>query len=172
MEPEALTTMIWFTSDTHFHHARVIEYCNRPFADVEEMNEELVRRWNDRVGKGDVVYHLGDFALGPREKLAPTVARLNGAIILVRGNHDRSRSAMLSAGFPVVVPDAILVVDGATLFLHHQPILDFAKLNRADLHLCGHIHNEWARQGDIINVGVDVRDFRPQTLPELLANPA
>lgn len=56
--------MDFFTSDTHFGHVNIILYCNRPFASVLEMNEQVIARWNDRVGPRDTVYHLGDFAMG------------------------------------------------------------------------------------------------------------
>lgn len=51
---------IYFTSDNHFGHERVIGFDNRPFASVEEMDAEMIRRWNAKVGKGDLVYFLGD----------------------------------------------------------------------------------------------------------------
>lgn len=81
--------MIFFTSDTHFGHARIIELCNRPFASVEQMNEEIIRRWNEIVMPWDEVYHLGDVALGKIDDSLPVVSRLNGYKTLVSGNHDR-----------------------------------------------------------------------------------
>ena len=55
---------IFFTSDTHFHHDNIIRFCNRPFKDVYHMDEELIKRWNEKVGPDDIIYHLGDFAWG------------------------------------------------------------------------------------------------------------
>ena len=54
----------FFTSDHHFGHAKIIEYCKRPFSSVEEMNQVMIDRWNEVVGPDDHVYHLGDFAFG------------------------------------------------------------------------------------------------------------
>lgn len=79
----------FFTSDTHFGHARIIELSNRPFIDVDHMNTEIVRRWNETVMPNDIVFHLGDVALGPIAESLPIVGRLNGYIVLVNGNHDR-----------------------------------------------------------------------------------
>lgn len=79
----------FFTSDTHFGHARIIELCDRPFRDVDHMNAEIVRRWNEVVSPDDIVFHLGDVALGTIASSLPQVGNLNGYIILVLGNHDR-----------------------------------------------------------------------------------
>lgn len=80
--------MIYFISDTHFNHSNIIEYCNRPFNDIKEMNDTLINNWNSVVKKDDIVYHLGDFALADEEKLKELYSKLNGTIILIRGNHD------------------------------------------------------------------------------------
>ncbi len=53
---------IWFTSDTHFGHANIIRFCDRPFKDIQEMNERLIANWNAVVRPGDSVYHMGDFS--------------------------------------------------------------------------------------------------------------
>jgi calcineurin-like phosphoesterase family protein len=186
--------MIFFTSDTHFGHAKVIEYCKRPFSSVAHMDAELIRRWNYRVQAEDTVYHLGDFSLGKREDIRRYRSYLNGRIILIRGNHDRSRTAMLAAGFEEVHNSLELTVHtpivdsnqnqpkGETkLFLRHIPAFDpkhpgkkyapeFLKEPKGqfDYFLCGHVHEHYARKDNIINVGVDVRDFKPRTLWELL----
>jgi calcineurin-like phosphoesterase family protein len=63
---------VFFTSDTHFNHANIISYCSRPFSSADEMNREIIARWNAVVGPEDTVYHLGDFAMGrPFEMPAP-----------------------------------------------------------------------------------------------------
>ena len=81
---------IYFTSDLHFGHENVIKFDNRPFKTVEEMDEELIRRWNAKVGKGDLVYVLGDMIWKSRNGDAEQLIKsLNGQIILIKGNHDR-----------------------------------------------------------------------------------
>ena len=85
--------MIYFTSDTHFGHARIIELCARPFANVDEMNEALIQKWNAVVGPDDVVYHLGDFFMGPKETVLLR-KRLNGKIVLIKGNHDKKDAVL------------------------------------------------------------------------------
>jgi calcineurin-like phosphoesterase family protein len=87
---------LWFTADPHFGHANIITFCNRPFADVTEMNEALVARWNSRVSDGDMVVVVGDVMMGLVEDAAPYLARLNGRKLLVIGNHDsRPRRAFM-----------------------------------------------------------------------------
>ena len=94
---------IFFTSDTHFGHANIIKYCARPFASVQEMNRELIARWNAVVGPRDTVYHLGDFAFGKASEAPTFLRKLNGAKkILIRGNHDRNARQMLEVGFDEV----------------------------------------------------------------------
>lgn len=80
---------VFFTSDTHFGHERIITLSDRPFKDVTDMNEALVRNWNAVVGPDDHVYHLGDVALGGIEHSMAYLSRLNGRKTLVTGNHDR-----------------------------------------------------------------------------------
>jgi hypothetical protein len=79
--------LIFFTSDQHYGHAAVIRYASRPFADVAEMNEALVARFNDRVSPEDETFHLGDFSLDDR-LVRDYLPRLNGRHHLIAGNHD------------------------------------------------------------------------------------
>lgn len=85
----------FFTSDTHFYHSNIIWFCNRPFANVEQMNEAMIRNWNSVVGQDDVVFHLGDFCLGGSAEWIMILDRLNGHIHLVLGNHDLKNSIKL-----------------------------------------------------------------------------
>jgi hypothetical protein len=82
--------LIYFTSDCHLFHPRIIEYepFTRHFGSVIEMNEVIISNWNSVVKPEDEVYVLGDFIMGDIKNVASTLARLNGKITLVRGNHD------------------------------------------------------------------------------------
>lgn len=106
----------FLTSDHHFNHANIIEYANRPFGSVEEMNRELVRRWNETVSDGDVVYHLGDLSQTSHEHW---LRELNGSLILIRGNHDRLR--LDRVGFPVLTECNVHAPNGLGLTLRHYP---------------------------------------------------
>ncbi len=79
---------VFFTSDTHFNHANIIKFCNRPFKNVDEMNEALITNWNKVVSADDYVFHLGDFCLGGSAEWTKALDCLNGKIFLILGNHD------------------------------------------------------------------------------------
>lgn len=171
--------MIFFTSDTHFGHSNIIQYCNRPFMDIPQMNEAMIQKWNAKVGPGDTVYHLGDFSMGPKENVKIR-KRLNGKVILIKGNHDRKDEVHKEAGFDEIYKSLEIELDGYKLYLAHIPMhLDAGERYypedlrtkpppEYDYFLCGHVHTSWARNGKTINVGVDVSNFVPLTLAELL----
>lgn len=157
----------FFTSDTHYSHANIIKYCNRPWATVAEMNAGLVANHNAVVKPGDLVIHIGDFSMGPKASRYAHLPMLNGKIILVRGNHDESSITKLKTfGFEDVV-DTYDLVDPVHGKIHcaHVPNL----LHSGDYHFCGHVHEQWRHHyPKVINVGVDVRDYRPATADDLI----
>ena len=87
--------MIWFTSDLHFFHNNVIRNSGRPFKNLDEMHEVLIANWNSRVKKKEIIYVLGDFSFGGKEKTRAILKRLSGYKILVKGNHDKDAAWML-----------------------------------------------------------------------------
>jgi calcineurin-like phosphoesterase family protein len=123
--------MRWFTSDEHYFHKNIITYSKRPFRDVPEMNEEMIRRHNAVVGPQDEVWHLGDFVM--KGDPGDILSQLNGRHHLVSGNHDKchpkhSRAARatreyLAAGFLSVQERTTLTLDGfGRVLLCHMPI--------------------------------------------------
>ena len=83
--------MIYIISDTHFSHKNIIEYCNRPYKNIETMNKDIVQKWNSIANPEDMVIHLGDVGFGLVEQLQPLIHSLNGYKTLIRGNHDAKR---------------------------------------------------------------------------------
>ena len=79
---------LFFTGDTHFGHRAVIKYGKRPFADVDEMDAEMIRRWNVVVPPNGEVYHLGDVSFRKNAATLAILKRLNGRKHLLEGNHD------------------------------------------------------------------------------------
>ena len=92
---------IFVKSDTHFNHKNIIKCCNRPYKDVEEMNEAIISNWNNSVTNDDIIYHLGDFGFGTKEELKQIFNRLNGQKYLIMGNHDKKvgRNYYFELGF-------------------------------------------------------------------------
>jgi calcineurin-like phosphoesterase family protein len=168
---------MWFTSDNHWGHRNIIEYCRRPFSSVEEMDEAMIERWNKVVKPGDIVYHLGDLMLGPGKtlgyRLAKLFIRLHGEIFLIRGNHDRGAKPYLEAGFEGCVKECKLygytTPDEGPIHLRHAPpARPRAEHQQYRMMLCGHVHERWKQKGKLVNVGVDQWDFTPVHLDTLL----
>ena len=112
---------IFLIGDPHFGHRNIIEYCNRPFADVEDMTEQLIYRWNSVVGKNDIVYVVGDFALCGKQKIIEIGHRLNGRKRLILGNHDgASMNTYREAGFEFVYNHPIVLDD--FFIISHVPL--------------------------------------------------
>jgi calcineurin-like phosphoesterase family protein len=124
-------------SDLHFDHKRIIELCNRPFSSVEEMNEQMVLRWNSVVDDDDDVYFGGDFGFNDK-KVAGWFEKLNGVKHLVMGNHDRTATTKL--GWYSVHTRMEVEHNGTLFVLDHYPIEDWNKRYHDSVHLYGHVH--------------------------------
>tara|TARA_R110000772_G_scaffold267971_3_gene393575 strand:+ start:15330 stop:15947 length:618 start_codon:yes stop_codon:yes gene_type:complete len=156
----------------------------RLFNDVHEMNEHMIDSWNSVVKHSDVVYHLGDVFFGPKDEAITLCNRLNGYKILLRGNHDLKppNEFWLQAGFSLVYTlghrkTHRIEVEGQVLHLSHYPyVKDLTAYDeRTYLHhhapeedktplLHGHVHDRWQTKGHMINVGVDVWDYKPVSI--------
>lgn len=152
-------------SDTHFGHANIIRYCNRPFASVEEMDKALIEKWNSVVSKDDTVIHLGDVGLGSKTYIKNILSQLNGNKILIRGNHDNwSDEFYREAGFKYVSRYPIVWND--FYLLSHAPLQLFQDVPYKNIF--GHVHNDPLYQ-DTENrqcVCVERTNYRPIFLLE------
>ena len=146
---------IFVTADHHFHHKNIIEYCKRPFKTVEEMDKVMIEKWNRKVVENDLVIHLGDFALGTKEKIKETREKFNGTIILIKGNHDKAVK-----GF-IVIRDSIQI---GNFFFSHRPIPK-REIPKGCINVHGHIHEKESFSG--INVSVEKTEYEPVLLEEL-----
>ena len=132
---------VFFTSDTHFYHANIINFCKRPFANVETMNEALIEKWNAVVGANDIVFHLGDFCFGGSAEWTNILNRLNGRIYLIVGNHDlRNLRKGYCKRFEEVVMQMHIEVDKQRIYLNHYPFLCYAGVYDGAWQLFGHVH--------------------------------
>ena len=148
----------WVISDTHLGHADILTYCpwRQTWArDLAEHDAASMSAWRLAVAPTDVVLHLGDVALGPRDDLAGYRSRLPGRIVVVRGNHDRSRAAMREAGFDVVVSSLRIDSGGHAWVCRHDPASFSVPEAAASVRLLhGHCHGN----GVDPRVPVAVRD--------------
>ena len=132
------------------------------------MNEAIVARWNETVGADDEVWHLGDFAIRQSAAaVADWLARLNGRKHLVTGNNDPPATTGQS-GWASVEPYAEIVVDSVALVLCHYPFRSWCGMDKGSLDLHGHSHGRMKPLPRQYDVGVDVWDFRPAALAEIL----
>ena len=171
---------MWFTSDTHFWHENILRFCNRPFANASEMNEVLIRNWNETVPEDGIVFHLGDFAFGGAKEWNEILNRLNGKIYLILGNHDMKQVKQgFMKRFEFVTQQMTIRVGGQTIILNHNPFLTYGGCYRNTWQIFGHVHSGpladkgkdlarlqvlFPRQYD---VGVDNNNFRPISFTEV-----
>lgn len=174
--------MIHFISDTHFNHKNIIQYCNRPFSDVYEMNEYLIDRWNSKVNKGDTVYHNGDFGFGPKtdegewktgvDRLRKIANRLKGKIILIRGNHDTNVNT-IGERFETIKDIHVIHSHNTRFVLCHYPMRSWQFMNKGSVHLFGHCHGNMPPLYKSFDIGVDnikkiLGDYRPMNVKEIV----
>lgn len=164
--------MYFFTSDTHYYHANIIKYCDRPFADVPQMNMAMIDRWNQVVTPDSTVFHLGDFAFSSYEKAREVLSFLNGRKVLVMGNHDRHLKKFtwnkLDGAADLVIKDRheldFTLPNGKVqrVVMCHYPLEP--KGDEWVLH--GHEHGgkQPPRMTKVLDVGVDCHDFYPISL--------
>ena len=164
---------IFFTSDTHAFHKRILEFCptTRRGSDEVEMTELMVEAWNKRVTPKDTVYHLGDVSWAKEEKTLSYLSRLNGHIFLIKGNHDKSAlSATVKGRFMDIRDYFRLRMGDVDVFLFHFPIARWDKCHHGSFHLYGHEHGSFTMPGRCMDVGIDTRmnaDMAPWAWEEI-----
>ena len=173
--------MIYFTSDLHFGHKNVIRFDNRPFTTIEEMDEELIKRWNNKAKDEDTIYILGDVSWYKAEKTCEILSRLQGNKFLVKGNHDSIDKSMRRY-FKDIYDYKEININGQNIVLCHYPIPCFKNHYSGWIHLYGHTHDTW--EEDIIqdtkmaiekhipclmfNVGEMCWNYEPVSLDEIM----
>ena len=170
---------IWFTADTHMGHRNIIKYCQRPFSNVEEMNETLISNWNKFVAKNDYVFHLGDLSVGGAVEWTSLLDCLNGRIFLVLGNHDMNNVDQgFMRRFEDVAMQMLITIGKQRIYLNHYPFFCYGGAYRGTWQLFGHLHTSscmtgldgprlqmlFPRQYD---VGVDNNNYTPISFAEI-----
>lgn len=160
--------MIYFSSDFHFGHSKIIELCNRPFQSTHEMNSTIVDNINAKVKTNDIFYVLGDFCFNNPSRYLDYINCKN--IILIIGNHDfRNRSGypkkILYSLYKEVHQFLIINVNGVRFSLFHYPLSSWPT---GTIHLHGHTHCLCKLKKNRIDVGVDNWNFQPLSVEEIL----
>lgn len=185
-----LSKNIYFTSDQHFFHEKVIGFDSRPFTDIKHMHRVLINNYNSTVNDEDICYFLGDVGFGRGDELVGIISQLRGTKILIRGNHDVSGEKLYKAGFVAILNTATIYIGQQRLTMSHCPLRgivregaernvkhgdcwhgeskhkQFSLVNEGQFHLHGHLHKP---KGEHIldkqmDVGVRANDYRPVSI--------
>ena len=170
---------LFMTSDTHLGHFNICKYCHRPFTSRSEMDQTLIKNWNEVVPEDGIVVHCGDFMLPHKDDIKEYMHylnQLNGRVLLLRGNHDRAGLDWENEKLIAVRDQAMVIVDGVKIFAQHYPCAAF----NGDYHIYGHIHTLsdgicygmdaealGAMKKTTYDVGVDQNGYKPISFWEL-----
>lgn len=159
----------FFIADPHFGHEKIIKLCNRPFDNLIQMNEELIKNWNNKVSNEDTVYILGDFCFKMSKADAIKILKqLNGKKILIKGNHDNYAGQRdFDNCFEKICDYLQISKDKQQIILSHYPIIDYAGMYYGAKMIYGHIHNKYIPHKDMYCVSVECINYEPVTLEEI-----
>ena len=175
---------VYFTSDTHFNHSNIIKFCDRPFKDIEDMNNSIICNWNSKVPIDGLIFILGDFAWGGFPVWEKLVSQLNGRKILIKGNHDMRQNLQnderLNRMFEYVCNQLLINIEGRNIYLNHYPFLCYSGTYSQEptYQLFGHVHthqNSTGKDDERLknlfpyqyDVGVDNNNFTPISWTEV-----
>ena len=168
-----------YIGDTHFGHANIIRFDGRPFKDVEEMDRELIRLWNETVSPDDTVRIDGDLAMSKAHSFSWYFSQLPGHKILITGNHDKEllRDKEARKFFDAIKVMDTVYEDGRKVVICHYPIIEWDGKLHGAWHIYGHIHNNiengWdyiKTQDHMLNAGCMINGYKPVTFKELIVN--
>jgi calcineurin-like phosphoesterase family protein len=166
---------VWFWSDLHFFHTNVIQYCERPFADMPSMNQGLVQNCLSRVSADDILVFGGDITMGNVQATNALLRSMPGYKINILGNHDIEKRELLKLAVDEVVACFELEAFGHSLFFSHYPMPE-RLLAPEQINVHGHLHTTALHPslGDgmrHISMSVEHTEYAPVTLDWLLARP-
>ena len=178
---------IYFTSDSHYFHENILNFCKRPFENVQEMNKKMIENWNNKVPTDGIVFHLGDFSWGGYQQWKQIREQLNGEIILIKGNHClKNLTPTAHSLFKKVVFQMRIEIEGRRIWLNHFPLLCYSgtyrDFNGLEYNLFGHVHLSNHKERNTgrdcdrcfqmlfptqYDVGVDFNEFAPISWKEV-----
>jgi len=163
---------VYFTADTHFSHKNIIKYCNRGFANIDEMDATLIDNINKCVREEDILYHLGDFCFYPRGLFEATTRRFRNQIRckqvhLILGNHDASIIKYPPDIFSSVSKEVIIEIEGYKLHLSHYPPKSLEHYTEGVMWLHGHCHRKGLDRPKVLDIGIDY-NYCPLAFDEVI----
>ena len=162
--------LLYFTSDLHFYHENIIKHTNRHYFNVEKMNNDLIKKWNEKINFHDEVYILGDFTMKGAKLATDILCQLKGKKHLIRGNHDDfvDSSEFNKSLFCSIQYYAEVIYSNIQFVLFHYPILEWNGMAKGSISLHGHQHNhEYYNYKNLerrirrFDVGVDANNMMP-----------
>lgn len=160
---------IFFIADTHFGHEKIIKLCNRPFENLQDMQNQLIQKWNNKVSNEDTVYILGDFCFKMSKQDAVQILNmLNGKKVLIKGNHDKYVGQRDFDECFEKICDIIQINENKLqMVLCHYPIIDYAGMYYGAKMIYGHIHNKYIPHKDMYCVSAECVNYEPVTWAEI-----
>lgn len=165
-----MTKNYWFISDTHFQHKNILKFSPGPFNSVEERDEKIIDSWNSVVKQGDIVYHLGDVFFGDKDSFKSLWTRLKGSKRLIVGNHDDIKFLSSGSFFKKVYLWRVWN-DKPLIFTHtplHESCIQERVLQEGGINVHGHTHLKGSPDGPYRSVCVELTDYKPVNLEELI----
>ena len=171
--------MNYYIADVHFGHKNCMEYDNRPFKTVEEMDEVIITNWNSVVRDNDDVYIIGDFCYRSAKSPLWYLKRLKGRKHLIIGNHDNHllNDEVAIKEFASVDKMTYLKDGEYTITLCHFPMAEWNKYHSGAWHIYGHIHAhtegcyQFLKNEDrALNAGCMINYYTPVNIEQLIRN--
>lgn len=176
----ARNSKLFLTADEHYGHSKIIEYVNRPFNSIENMNNAIIARHNQVVSENDVVIHIGDICFGSAKDLSDILIQLNGTHFLMDGSHDWALSLLVKEGIPDYLSDKVFVLPKMVEFTYnknkitlcHYKFFNWWGSHYGSYSFHGHSHGKAPKTPNSLDIGVDVHNFYPINIEKAIEKAA
>jgi calcineurin-like phosphoesterase family protein len=153
----------WFISDEHYGHENIIKYCDRPFKDVQEMDNEIIKRCNSLVKSGDFLVHGGDFTL--KKDAEQYIRRLNGQHIFLRGSHDYWMDGAYGDDYFDQIWEK--KIDSIYVVVCHYNMRTWPRSFHGSIQLFGHSHGKLTPRENQFDISVEANNYYPVCMDDI-----